>query len=158
MPKQFHHTGFLKHSIDSIKIKDSAPYAHVKVGMQYRWASLKNKNIPSSLLSQSRFDEKKYFNQTLEIKKLSPVFEKIIRYFEDTGYPFASLSLDSVEIKNHTVSAWLNLEKGPLTKIDTILINEDINISHNFITQYLGISDGDLYIETKIKNINSRIR
>jgi outer membrane translocation and assembly module TamA len=150
--------GYLTHSIDSVIVDDSATSAHVKVGKQYRWATLKNKNIPSWLLTQSRFDEKKYFNQTLEIKKLGPVFEKIIRYFEDNGYPFAYLTLDSVEINNQSVSALLHLEKGPLTKIDTILINEDINISHNFITQYLGLSDGDLYSESKIKNINSRIR
>ncbi len=151
-------SGYLTHSIDSLVILDSATYAKVIVGKRHTWASLKNKNIPSWLLTQSRFDEKKYFNQTIEIKKLTPVFEKIIRYFEDNGYPFAYLSLDSVEINKETVSALLLLEKGPLTKIDTVLINEDVNISHNFVTQYLGISDGSLYNETKIKNINNRIR
>lgn len=150
--------GYLTHSIDSVLVDDSITYAKVTIGRKYVWASLKNKNIPSWLMTQSRFDEKKYFGRPVEIKVLAPVFEKVIRYFEDNGYPFASLYLDSVHIENEGVHALLNLDKGPLIKIDTIIINEDVNISHNYITQYLGIREGSPYNESKIKSINTRIR
>ena len=148
----------MTHSIDNVAVTDSITSVEVSVGKKYVWASLKNKNIPSWLLTQSHFDEKKYFNTSIEIKKLAPVFEKVIRYFEDNGYPFASLLLDSVQIQDDKVYALLNLEKGPLIKIDTIIINEDVNISHNFVTQYLGIKEGSPYNESKIKNINTRIK
>lgn len=150
--------GYLTASVDSVVTKEFNTRANVQVGKQYVWATLKNKNIPTWLLNQSRFDEKKYFNQTIEIKKLAPVFEKIIQYYEDNGYPFASLSLDSIFIAQEKVHASLQLDKGPFIKFDTILINEDVNISHNFITQYIGLKEGEPYNETKVKNINNRIR
>ncbi|MBK9300392.1 MAG: hypothetical protein IPN14_07230 [Bacteroidetes bacterium] len=150
--------GYLGNSVDSVQSNDSLTTAIVRVGNKYTWASLKNNNIPSWLLSQSRFDEHKYFNQAIEIKKITPVFEKVIRYFEDNGYPFASLFLDSISEINGKVSANLTLDKGPFIKIDTIVINEDVNIAHAYITQYIGIKEGSAYSETKIKSINTRIR
>lgn len=150
--------GYLTASIDSLVWTDSNSSAHVMVGNKFRWAKLKNKNIPSALLSQSRFDEKNYFNKLVDIQKLYPVFEKLIRYYEDNGYPFASIYLDSVAIKTDKIHANLALDLGPLTKIDTIMINEDAKISKQFILQYLGLKQGMLYNETKIKEISKRIR
>jgi hemolysin activation/secretion protein len=150
--------GYLTATIDSLVWTDSNSSANVIVGNKYSWASLKNKNIPSALLSQSRFDEKNYFNKLVDVKKLYPVYEKIIRYYEDNGYPFASIYLDSVVIKKDKIHANLALDLGPLTKIDTIIINEDAKISKQFILQYLGLKQGMLYNETKIKEISKRIR
>ncbi len=150
--------GYLAHAIELKGVSDSETHATVMLGKKYTWAALKNQDIPAWLLTQSRFDEKKYFNKPVALEKLSPVFEKIIRYFEDNGYPFAALALDSVTIVDGGVYAKLQLNKGPLIKIDTIVINEDVNISHNYITQYLGIREGSPYNEAKIKAINTRIR
>ena len=150
--------GYLTASIDSLVWTDSNSSANVIVGNKFTWAKLKNKNIPSALLTQSRFDEKNYFNKLVDIKKLYPVFEKLIRYYEDNGYPFASIYLDSVTILKDKIHANLALDLGPLTKIDTIIINEDAKISKQFILQYLGLKQGMLYNETKIKEISKRIR
>jgi outer membrane protein assembly factor BamA len=150
--------GYLSASIDSLVWDDTSSKAFVIVGKKYTWAKLKNKNIPSSLLSQSRFDEKDFFNKTIEVKKVYPVFEKVIRYFEDHGYPFASVYLESVIIHDNKVSANLTLEKGPLRKIDTIILNDDSKISKQYLMQYLGLKQGMLYNESKIKNISNRIR
>jgi hypothetical protein len=139
--------GYLAVSIDSIEQKDSEVFAHVFLGKKYEWAKLKNKNIPENLLLQSRFDERKYIGKPVEVKNLYPVFEKITRYFEDNGFPFCSLYIDSLSEQNGQVEGWLTLDKGPLTKIDTIIINEDVNISRNFVLHYLGLKQGSLYNE-----------
>jgi hemolysin activation/secretion protein len=150
--------GYLAVSIDSIEQIDSTVYAHIYLGKKYEWAKLKNKNIPENLLLQSRFDERKYIDKTIEVKNLYPVFEKITRYFEDNGFPFCSLYLDSLTEQNGHVEGWLTLDKGPLTKIDTIIINEDVNISRNYVLHYLGLKQGSLYNETKIKSISNRLK
>ena len=150
--------GYFEASIDSLTWNDSSARAYVIVGRKFIWASLKNKNIPVSLLTQSRFDERDYFNKQVDVKKLTPVFEKVIRYFEDNGYPFASIGLDSVRINGDQISGVLNLDKGPLRHIDTVILNEDAKISKQFLMQYLGLKQGMLYNESKIKNISTRIR
>ena len=150
--------GYIAATFDSLVWSDSNATGNVFVGKIYTWASLKNKNIPSSLLTQSRFDEKDYFNKPIHPEKLFPVFEKVIRYFEDNGYPFAQMKIDSLQIKENTFYGNILLDKGPIRKIDTIIINEDAKISRQYLLQYLGLRQGMLYNETKIKNISTRLR
>ena len=65
---------YLTASIDSLTWDDTSASAFVTIGKKFTWAALKNKNIPSSLLTQAQFDEKEYFNKPIEIKKLIPIF------------------------------------------------------------------------------------
>lgn len=149
--------GYMTVSYDSMNTTDSTLNVFLFLGKKYTWTTLKNENIPSNLLAQSRFDARNYFGKKVDVKTLYPVFDKIIRYYEDNGFPFCSLSLDSVQIKDGQVAGNLHLNKGPMTKIDTVIINEDVNISHNFVYRYLGIYNGMIYNESKIKSINTRI-
>ena len=155
---ELYRQGYLTASIDSLTWNETSASANVTTGKKFTWAALKNKNIPSSLLTQARFDEKEYFNKQVEIKKLLPVFEKVISYFEDNGYPFASVFLDSVAIHDNQINALLTLDKGPLVRIDTIIVNEDAKMSKHYLLQYLGLKQGMLYNESKIRDISKRIR
>ena len=150
--------GFLSCSIDSIVQQDSLIHAYTFLGDKYTWAQLSNDNIPNHLLTQLRFEPKKYFNRPIQVKTLYPLFEKIIRYYEDNGYPFCNLRLDSVVSSKGAVSAKLHLETGPLTKLDTIIINEDVNISRHYVLSYLGLKQKSLYNESRIKSISSRLK
>ena len=38
----------------------------------------------------------------------------LLNYLENNGYPFAKISLDSVEIQQGAIQGVLNIEKGPL--------------------------------------------
>ncbi len=150
--------GYLGLQMDSLLQNDTLTHIHVKLNKEYKWASLKNNNIPLPLIHQLRFNENDYFNKTIQLDKINMLFEKTLQYFENNGYPFASIQLDSVKNMDDKISAVLVLDKGPLIRIDTILINEDAPISHNFITQYLGIREGSIYNESKMKDINKRIK
>lgn len=150
--------GYLTASIDSLSWDETHASAFVHVGQAFRWAHLRNNNIPASVLAQSRFDEKNFFNKTVDVKKLYPVFDKVITTFENNGYPFASVYLDSIQIRDNTIEAALAIDKGPLRRIDTVIINEDAKITRSFILQYLGLKQGMAYDESKIKNISKRLR
>lgn len=150
--------GYFSASIDSTKWTDSFAIATVFIGKKYEWASLKNKNIPQNLLTQFRFDERSYFNKPIDLKKVENLFNKIIQYYENNGFPFCNLQLDSLIENDGKVSANLFLDKGPLTKIDSIKINEEANISKNYVLNYLGLKEGMLYDERKIKSINKKLR
>lgn len=150
--------GYLSCSIDSVVQKDSLLYAYTFLGDKYSWAQLSNDNIPTHLLTQLRFEPKKYFNKPLQLKTLYPLFEKIVRHYEDNGYPFCNLRLDSVVSVKGAVSAKLHLDTGPLTKLDTIVINEDVNISRHYVLSYLGLKQKSLYNESRIKSMSSRLK
>jgi outer membrane protein assembly factor BamA len=150
--------GYFAASIDSVQWSDSIANAFVFLGKKYEWALLMNKNIPQNLLTQFRFDEKKYFNKPIDLKKIESLFNKITQYYENNGYPFCALHLDSLTEQHGKITALLLLEKGPLTKIDSIKINEDANISKSYVLNYLGLKEGMLYDERKIKSINKKLR
>jgi outer membrane protein assembly factor BamA len=150
--------GYLSASIDSLQIDSSKLLAHVQLGKIYTWARLQNKNIPISFLNQLHIEEKNFFEKKIEPQKLMPLYEKVLHYFEDNGYPFASLKLDSIIIQDGQLSALLCMQKGPLIKIDSIIINEDAKISRQFLLNYLGLKDDMLYSESKIKTISARLR
>jgi outer membrane translocation and assembly module TamA len=150
--------GYLTASIDSFIFTETHADAYVQLGKIFTWASLKNINIPVSFLNQLNLDETKFFGKKVDVKKLTPLFEKVIRHFEDNGHPFASLKLDSVVIKNNEISANLFLNKGPQIHIDSIYINEEAKISRKFLLNYLGLADGMLYDESKMRAITTRMR
>lgn len=150
--------GFLANSIDSVIQQDSLIYATVYLGQKFTWATLNNDNIPSHLLLQYRFDPKKYFGKPIQPNTLYPLFEKIVRHYEDNGYPFCNLRLDSLTLIHDGVKGKLHIETGPLTRVDTIIINEDVNISRHYVLNYLGLKQKSLYNESKIKTISTRLK
>ncbi|MBK7762707.1 MAG: BamA/TamA family outer membrane protein [Bacteroidetes bacterium] len=150
--------GYLTVSIDSLIWNETQAQAFVQLGEKFVWGKLRNGNIPTSVLLQSNFEAKTFLNKVSSVKKLTPIYENMIRYFEDHGYPFASIRLDSIEINEQTISGALMLDKGPLIRIDTIILNEDAKIDKAYIMQYLGIQQGDYYNESKIRDISKKLQ
>lgn len=151
--------GYLSAAIDSVWLEKNKANAKVYLGKQYKWANIKASNIPSHILRLSGFDEKQILNKPIKPTLLGRVMEKMIGYYENNGYPFVNTFLDSVEIsKDGGVVALLNLQKGPLIKIDTVLLNDEAGINKSFIKKYLDIEEGELYSEKKIRKISQLIR
>ncbi len=82
---------------------------------------------------------------------------QVLDYLENNGYPFAKISLDSVSISQGAIQAVLNVEKGPLYKIDSIRIIGPAKISVDFMERYLGIPEGSIYRKDRLLMISRRI-
>jgi len=150
--------GYLAASVDSFGFDESSAFAKTHLGKAYKWASIKNTNIPQTILDQSGYDQKRFIDEPISPPTLGRFLEKVIRYYENNGYPFASVQLDSLAFKAEGVRANLLLREGPLVKIDTIILNKEANISKNYLRRYLGVSEGDIYDERKIKAMSQRIQ
>lgn len=150
-------SGYLSASIDSISLTDSVFHAWLFTGAKYKWASLSFQQVPKLLWDNLQIAQNDWNGKTLSPKKFLTLNEKIIRYYEQNGYPFAATFLDSISQSNAGVNARFNINPGPLMKIDSVLIVGDIEVASTFITNYIGIHPGDLYDESKIKNISKRL-
>ncbi len=149
--------GFLTASIDSVSVKDSLMLVHFFLGEKYTWAELRNINIPTSVFQLAHLNEKEFIGKVVKADKLFPYYEKIIRYYEENGFPFASISLDSLISQQGKLSAGLLINKGPFVKIDSIVFNEDAKISRNYMLHYLGLKQGMSYQESKVKSLSKKI-
>lgn len=156
--QQLRQKGYISCSADSIYRTDSTLYVNVFVGEKYQWAQLRNINIPMNILTQYRFNPKDYIGKPVSPTQFNLLYDKIITHYENNGYPFASLRLDSIQSINGIMKAGLSLQKGPLTRIDSIIINEDANISRAYVLQYLGLKEGMLYDQKKISSIRKKLQ
>jgi len=95
---------------------------------------------------------------TFTAKELFGFKRKIIDNYEQQGYPFAEVMLDSVEYGEQSVVADLKIIAHQKIKIDSINIYGNATISRKYLFKYLGVKPNDLYNENIIQNINARIK
>lgn len=150
-------SGFLLVNLDSIKNTNSTTVAYFTLGKWFKWATLKKGNLDEVLINRIGFNEKLYRNKIYRPKEIARLLEKILIEEENSGYPFASVKLDSIEIRNDTVSASIHLEANNRCTIDSLIIKGTSQISRHYVYRLLGIRRGDAYNESRIKQISNRI-
>lgn len=148
---------YLTASYDSVITDSTLQKAYLHCGPEYKWAHLKHGNVDEGVLSEIGFRERVYSDQPIFYKNVKRLQEKLITYYENNGYPFASVKLDSIVITEQTISASLWLTKNSEEKIDSIIIRGTAKITPRYLYNYLGIKPGSLYNEAQLKKVNTRI-
>lgn len=149
--------GYLVANIDSFNFTNNKVDAFIDKGNIYKWGTI---NIDSSyLFSLSKIGVKRSFfeNKTIYYKKYVKALKKIIRYYENNGYPFANVSQNNIKISNNTFYGNLKIEKGQLIKIDSINVIGSKKISSKYLQSFLGLKKGKFYNEEIISNIENKL-
>jgi len=138
-------------------INDSTSKKKIYLGQQFQWASLDKGTIPESILSRAGFREKFYNGSVFKLQQISNLYEKVLQISQNSGYPFASIGLDSVKIANNSIKASLNYESGPIITFDSLQITANADIKRRWIESYLGIIPGEIFSQKKVDKIEERI-
>ena len=155
---KFRAGGFLSAGIDSL-IRDSlSTTAFIYAGNKYNWSVIRQGNVPEELLQGTGFRKKLYSGKPFNNKQLELLTSNVLRNCENNGYPFASITLDSIEIENNNFSGALALNKNRFIKIDSIIIKGTATVAPVYLYNYIGIRPGDVYKETQIRKISGRMR
>jgi outer membrane translocation and assembly module TamA len=145
--------GFLESNVDSIVIKGNVVNAYVHVGNQYRWGKVRFKSINSVPIKNSVLDARK----AVDWKVLEKNTHSILSELTNQAYPFASLRLEDISVKNNKVDAvWIVDSKQKITW-DTIVIKGKAKINKKFVQRYIGVKPNRKYQEKVIKNLSDRI-
>lgn len=156
---QLRQQGHLNARFDSIVDRDTLTQtAYLSTGRVYQWGILEQGNVDDFIIRKVDFNEKIYDQKPIYYKRVGRLMERILRYCENNGYPFASVKLDSIQIKDNTISGKLNLEKNKLYEIDSVIIKGDAKIKEAYIYNYLDIKPGDVYNEALIRKIKVRLQ
>ncbi|HWR34219.1 MAG TPA: POTRA domain-containing protein [Chitinophagaceae bacterium] len=158
LPDLLQSKGFVTASIDSLRFDSSSVSMVLFLGEQYQWASLDAKSIEPVILEAIGWREKMFAGQPINFKEVQQWEERILNHMENTGYPFARAYLDSIQLDKDMVSALLQLNKGPVYKIDSIRLYGNAKISNNYLQRYLDIPNGSIYSREKLLRINKKIR
>jgi outer membrane protein assembly factor BamA len=154
IPALLQNKGYPNASIDSSTYDSTGATCTLYVGDAAKHSVLNTDSIDQSVLSHAGISKRNPPN-ILDLKKVQ---EKILNHMENTGYPFASVMVDSVQFRQDTLYAVLKLDKGPLYKIDSIRNFGNGSISSNFLQQYLGIRNRSIYRKEKMQQISERLR
>lgn len=146
--------GFLTFSIDSIRESKNVWVAYLRFGSPYRWAQLRRGNLEDDILGQVRYRDKIFFERPFNPTHTAALFENILTYCENNGYPFASVRLDSISMNDESIDAAINLTKNKLIFVDSVSIRGSSKTHHTFFQNHLGLKPGMLYRERTIQRVD----
>jgi outer membrane protein assembly factor BamA len=149
--------GFTSASIDSIHFDTASAYLRLYIGERFTWSDIRTRKADAELLYSAGWSSKKLTGKPATPDQFQSEELLLLNYLENNGYPFAKISLDSVTIERGAINALLNIDKGPLYKIDSIRIIGAAKISVEFMERYLGIPEGSIYKKDKLLMISRRI-
>jgi outer membrane protein assembly factor BamA len=150
--------GYLTASFDKTYWVKDTLFADFYTDKSYSWATLKPGDVPDEYLTKARFREKIYRNQPLNPLAVQKLFDRLVSQAENNGFPFAQISLDSIEIDSNSLSAILHLEKNQYTTIDSVIIKGSINTNRRYIENYIGFKKGRPFNQSQLKSIPNRLR
>lgn len=149
--------GYWAVSVDSMMVEQNCTKAWIFLGDQYKWGELV---IDSSLLLVESMNWKALQpmpGELLNMASIASLKETMLRNFEENGYPFAAIVLDSSYFRGNELCARLRVIKGPLYHIDSIHVEGKPFIKKAFLQQYLALGGGGIYRKSNLDALSGRL-
>lgn len=83
--------------------------------------------------------------------------DQMIGFYENSGYPFVQIRLDSVEPCPAGISGILIIDTGERITVDTLINRSGYRISRRVLSRLINIRPGDLYRESAVKEASRRL-
>jgi len=150
--------GFLEAVQTSIQTDSLNGRVVFKLGPRYTWSDV---TLDESLLElPGNLDLKKspFTGKPVAPSKMAAINRKILTYFENHGYPFATIRYSNFRFDGSKVNAMVSVLKGELITMDSLVIAGDCKLSTTYLQNYLSLGIGDVYDERIIRRIQDRIR
>jgi outer membrane protein assembly factor BamA len=158
LPGMLQSKGYVTFSFDTLRYDTSFARLVLYTGEQFRWAQLDTRNVDPGLLEVVGWRERMFAGRPMDFQQVATMQERMLDHLENSGYPFARIWLDSVQLDNENVSALLKVNKGPVYKIDSIRVFGTAKISNSYLQRYLDIPNGSTYNKEKLQRVSRRIR
>jgi outer membrane protein assembly factor BamA len=149
---------YLTASADELRWRRDTVRVQLYVGEKFRWARLRNGNLGDGLLTRAGYREKLYRNQPFQPQEWTRLQERILREAENQGYPFATVRLDSAQLRGADIEGRVLLERGPVIVFDSLQIVGNTTIRKRFLTKYLQIYPGQPFSQQRVEEAARRLR
>ena len=158
LPEQMQAKGYALFSIDSIWKKINFLHSNVYVGTRFNWLSLTPVGVDVPALEGSGYNITPFNKKVFKLNEWQTLQQRLLTYYENNGYPFAKVYLDSVQIINQSISALLKVDKGVLYHLDSIRIIGKLKIGKKFLQHYLDIENGSLYNKQILAKVDKKMK
>lgn len=157
LPEYLFNKGFPGASVDSVIKTDSSIVVFLFTGPSCKIVSL---NMPASQKEWAQGTGLYFKKNTaldIEFYQFLKLRDKIINYYENNGYPFSTVTLDSAKWENNKLTALLNVDKGVYYMIDSISVSGNITVKNEFLQRYLGISNKSGFNKYLLSQVDKKI-
>src|SRR6185312_7435214 len=158
LPVSLLNKGFPVASLDSVYYDSLAAKVKLYLGEKFRWAQISTDSVDEEVLEKTGWNSRQFENKPVDFSRLRLQQKKISDYYENNGYPFASVSLENISLTGDKIKGELQVSKGPLYHIDSIRVYGKAKIKNLFLQHYLGIYDGSLYNNAQLQKISSNLK
>ncbi len=156
--QQLQFSGYFNTELLSTTFQNDTLTATLNAGERYKGLYLKNGNIAPELIAYLNLKDQFQKNKASSLTALKQTYASILNYFQNNGYPFAQVWLDSLTDANTALKAQVFVNQGKKITIDTLHLVGTAKVSQAFLSSYLAIKKNDLYNESKVENIEKRLR
>lgn len=147
--------GYWEANVDSLKLQNDTLLAFVHIGKKYNMEAywkFDQEEKESAYITKRSIEER---HSNLDDVKL--IQESILKDYNNNGYPFAKIEIDSIDVNGKSIKSSWNVQSGKSVVWDTILVKGNIKISHKFISKFLGVSKGKTYKEKTLTSVSDKI-
>ncbi|MDQ8004607.1 MAG: BamA/TamA family outer membrane protein [Pedobacter sp.] len=155
---QLQFKGYLLAEITALNFQEKEVLVTIQPNQQYQWVNLAAGNLPLTVQQAVGFRERNYWQTPFNTQSLSQLFENLLRYYESSGYPFASVNLEQISFEGAKISATINAKANQKMLFDTIQVVGNAQIAQKYIQSYLSIKSGAAYSERLVNQVENRLR
>lgn len=150
--------GYMTAVVDSLVCDSQNCKAYLFAGPRYKWVKLAYDKKDQAIVTKLGYGEHFFSNRPFKYQELAGFMEKVIVYYENHGYPFATARLDSVQTAEGSVQAKLEIDKKEFLKLDSLITEGEGKVNRKFLMRYLGIKNGMPYNEVAFRSVSNKIR
>jgi translocation and assembly module TamA len=150
--RQLHEKSYWAASIDTLRFSQQKAFALVHLGQSYPTIRLSVLPSSQSWVAAAGYPSSFFRQRNLSYKDFLQLKERVLKEFENNGYPFAQVYLDSVQWQDQVPHAQLRTQQGTYIVFDSLIINGNAKINRNFLSHYLKILPQQPFSQQKIKD------
>jgi outer membrane protein assembly factor BamA len=132
--------------------------AQLLAGPQFGWLSLRPGNLVPALARQVGYREQYFGQRPFRYPAYAKLAQAVLAYYENNGYPFASVRLDSLQLLpseggpagRPQLSASLRVDKGTYIRFDSLMVEGDAKLKPNFLRQLLRLERDQPFSEQRV--------
>ena len=158
LPKQLALQGYATSSVDSIWVIKDTTFIQLYYGKKYNWVHFRTVGIEKNILEKAGYAEDDFKNKAFDIEAVNIFKNKLLSVYQNNGYPFAIIYLDSINIIDNTIAASLQANTVLLYKIDSIKNVGNLKLKSFFLQRFLAIKNGSVYNSTTLQDVDRRLR
>jgi len=147
--------GFISASVDSVNFKSDTIKVWLYSGNKYVWNTVDVKFIGDKLPLGKYIPTK---NRIVNWPDFESYLEESLSYYSNNGYPFVSVSTDSVVVNSNSINLTAIINSGPKIIYDNLVVKGSIRVNSKYLSKVLNIKPNNSYVHSDVQKIDKRLQ